>query len=107
MAALFTVIEDREIVKIVRSEPTGAYTRRIWYLYEWLTGRQLDLPNPGKVRAVPIIDAKKQFAMQDGHAPSDMFSAVNEDTRYPKLRRCTTTSDVLSFYMSCNWLSDA
>ena len=76
MAALFTVIEDREIVKIVRSEPTGAYTRRIWYLYEWLTGRQLDLPDPGKVRAVPIIDAKKQFAMQDG-IPSPRHKVVD------------------------------
>ena len=41
LAALFKVVEDREIVKMIRSTPTGAYTRRLWYLYEWLTGRQL------------------------------------------------------------------
>ena len=66
LAALFKVIDDREVAQIIRSEPTGAYARRIWYLHEWLTGRQLDLPSPGKVRAVPIVDTDRQFAIQDG-----------------------------------------
>jgi len=68
LAALFKMVGDGEIVKIVQSAPTGAYTRRIWYLYEWLTGRQLDIPDPGKVRAVPIVDLEKQFAMLEGTA---------------------------------------
>ncbi len=76
MAALFKVIDDREVVKIIRSEPTGAYARRIWYLYEWLTGRQLDLPAAGKVRAVPIVDSERQFAIQDG-TPSSRHKIVD------------------------------
>ncbi len=76
MAALFKIVSDQDIAKIIRSEPTGAYTRRIWYLYEWLTGRHLDLPNPGKVRAVPIVDAKRQFTMQEG-IPSPRHKVVD------------------------------
>ena len=76
LAALFKIIDDREVAKIVRSEPTGAYARRIWYLYEWLTARQLDLPSPGKVRAVPIVDSEKQFAIQDG-TPSSRHKIVD------------------------------
>lgn len=76
LAALFKIIDDQEIAKIIRSEPTGAYTRRIWYLHEWLTGRQLDLPNPGKVRAVPIINIEKQFAMEEG-IPSPRHKVVD------------------------------
>jgi Fic family protein len=76
LAALFKVIKDQEIAKIIRSEPTGAYTRRIWYLHEWLTGRPLDLPDPGKVRAVPIVDAEKQCALEAG-IPSPRHKIVD------------------------------
>jgi hypothetical protein len=36
------------IEAIVRATPTGSYARRIWFLYEWLLGTELDLPRPGK-----------------------------------------------------------
>ncbi len=39
---------------MVRATPTGAFARRTWFLYEWLTGRTLDVPDPGKVRVVTI-----------------------------------------------------
>ncbi|PWC26651.1 Fic family protein [Teichococcus aestuarii] len=42
----------------VRSEPTGAYARRAWFLFEWLTGKQLDLPDAGPVGYVDALDAK-------------------------------------------------
>lgn len=66
LSALFKVIDDHEIVQNIRSTPTGIYSRRLWYLHEWLTGRQLDIPDPGKVKAVPIVDTAKQFAMERG-----------------------------------------
>jgi hypothetical protein len=49
---------------MIRAAPTGAYARRIWFLYEWLTSRTLDVPNAGKVRAVPAIDPEQQFALK-------------------------------------------
>jgi hypothetical protein len=76
LAALFKVVPDREIVKMVQSAPTGAYTRRIWYLFEWLTGRQLDIRDPGKVRAIPIVDVEKQFALLEG-TPSPRHKAID------------------------------
>jgi Fic family protein len=66
LAALFKVVNDDEMTQAIRREPTGAYTRRMWYLHEWLTGRQLDVSDPGKVRAVPIVNEKKQFAIKKG-----------------------------------------
>lgn len=56
LAALFKCISAGEIAQIVAETPTGAYSRRLWFLYEWITGRQLDLRELGKVRAVPVID---------------------------------------------------
>lgn len=66
LAALFKVVPDEDIAAVVRSTPTGAYARRLWYLHEWLTGRQLDINDPGKVRAVAVVDPTKQFAVAGG-----------------------------------------
>ena len=42
---LFLKTGPKPIEEWVRSEPTGAYARRIWFLYEWLLGESLDLPH--------------------------------------------------------------
>ncbi len=76
LAALFRAVKEQEIVKAIQSAPTGAYTRRLWYLHEWLIGRQLDVPDPGKVRAVSIVDPKKQFALLEG-TPSSRHKIVD------------------------------
>jgi len=54
MAALFSEVSSTEIAEVVRRKPTGGYARRIWFLYEWLTERELDIEDPGKVRAVIV-----------------------------------------------------
>jgi len=66
LASLFEVVPDKEFTALVRAEPTGAYARRLWFLREWLTGRQLDIPSPGKVRAVPVLDPEQQFGLSTG-----------------------------------------
>jgi Fic family protein len=70
LAALFKVVPNADIAAAVRSKPTGAYARRLWFLYEWLTGRQLDIRDPGKVRAVAVVDPTKQFAIVGGKVSS-------------------------------------
>ncbi|MDP3746500.1 MAG: Fic family protein [Phenylobacterium sp.] len=66
--ALFQTIDAADVAAIVRATPTGAYARRLWFLFEWLTGRRLDLPDAGKVRAVPALSPDQQFALADGVA---------------------------------------
>ena len=36
LSALFQTIAVGEVETIIRSEPTGIYSRRIWFLWEWL-----------------------------------------------------------------------
>jgi hypothetical protein len=62
--ALFQVAPRTFIEHWVRSEPTGQYARRTWFLYEWLTGSRLNLPNAPKAPYVGVLDAKRQFAVQ-------------------------------------------
>lgn len=66
LAALFRAVSAEDIAAIIRKTPTGAYARRLWFLYEWLTGQTLSLPALGKVRAVPVVDPELQFALADG-----------------------------------------
>ncbi|MES5485417.1 Fic family protein [Bradyrhizobium sp. INPA03-11B] len=59
---LFLAVQEGEIAEFVRQKPTGIYTRRIWFLYEWLLGRQLKLSITDKVSYVDAIDTDLQFA---------------------------------------------
>jgi Fic/DOC family protein len=62
--ALFRVMPRSVIEEWVRSQPTGQHARRIWFLYEWLTGTRLDLPDAAKAPYVGILDEERQFAVR-------------------------------------------
>lgn len=66
LAALFEAVGGEAIAGVIRETPTGAFARRIWFLYEWLTGEELNLPPLGKVKAVPIVDPELQYGLKDG-----------------------------------------
>ena len=70
LAALFRSVKDEEIAALVKEQPTGAYSRRIWFLHEWLTGRELDVPEPGKIKAVNVLDPKHQYGITRGEISS-------------------------------------
>ncbi|MGN8549184.1 hypothetical protein ACQPTN_32840 [Bradyrhizobium sp. 13971] len=59
---LFLAVKDEDLAEIVRQKPTGVYTRRIWFLYEWLLGHELRLPAADKVSYVDAVDTDIQFA---------------------------------------------
>lgn len=65
LSALFRKVPGERIARLIREKPTGAYTRRLWFLYEWLTGDELDVPDSGKVKAVPVLDPEMHFARQE------------------------------------------
>ncbi|HTX38400.1 MAG TPA: Fic family protein [Bryobacteraceae bacterium] len=66
---LFAAVEKAEIEAIVRAKPTGSYSRRIWFLYEWLLGTRLDLPDADKGTYDPVIDPEQQWAIPGENSP--------------------------------------
>ncbi len=66
LARLFRMVGPAPIIDIVRDSPTGAYARRLWFLYEWLTGESVDLPDAGRIKAVPVVNPDLQYALADG-----------------------------------------
>lgn len=61
--ALFQMISPRELENWLKSEPVGRYSRRIWFLYEWLTEKWLDLPDAQTGNFIDVIDTKLQYAV--------------------------------------------
>jgi len=61
---LFKALTPGDIEALVRAKPTGGYARRVWFLYEWLTSRRLDLPNGERGSYVPVVDPKVQWAIE-------------------------------------------
>src|SRR5262245_6654676 len=62
---LFLAVGPADIEAIVRATPTGSYARRIWFLYEWLIGKQLELPAAERgVAYVPAVDPEQQWAIE-------------------------------------------
>lgn len=59
---LFIAAGPGSIEAIVRSKPTGSYARRIWFLYEWLTGLTLDLEDAARGSFVAVVDPHQQYA---------------------------------------------
>lgn len=70
LAALFCVVPETELIDVIHRKPTGGYARRIWFLYEWLTGEELKIEDPGKVRAVKVVNPEQQFALAKGKSSS-------------------------------------
>lgn len=56
---LFDHVPANEIANIVKATPTGVAARRIWFFYETLTGRVLDLEDAPQVAAVDALDRGK------------------------------------------------
>lgn len=66
---LFLATGPAAIEELVREKPTGSYARRIWFLYEWLTGTRLDLPDAVSGRYVPVLDPALQWGTEGENAP--------------------------------------
>lgn len=66
---LFETVGSGEIENLVRATPTGSYARRIWFLYEWLTGQRLALPDADKGTYVPAVDPEQQWAIEGENSP--------------------------------------
>ena len=59
---LFEKIDQSEVVKIIMSEYSGQYMRKIWFLYEWLMQKKLPIADLTFKNFIPLLDDKLQYA---------------------------------------------
>ncbi len=64
--SLFQQIGNEGILLILKEEPLGQYSRRLWFLYEWLQNTKLDIPDLTIKNYEPLLDEKLQYALPEG-----------------------------------------
>lgn len=100
---LFEKLSEKEVTDLLQIEPTGQYTRRIWFLYEWLMDRKLDLPDLTIKKSVPLLDPKQQYVIEGKSSPRHRIINNLPGTRNfcPLIRR----TKVLDEYVAADYSS--
>jgi hypothetical protein len=63
---LYESLHELVIEEVVSNEPLSQFSRRIWFLYEWLTQKTLNLPDLKEGNYVPLLDEKLQYTIGKG-----------------------------------------
>ena len=62
---IFQCIPKRELEKFILEAPMGNHTRRAWFLYEFIIGETLDIPDvPNNVGTIDVLDEKQYFTLR-------------------------------------------
>ncbi|MBW2700857.1 MAG: Fic family protein [Deltaproteobacteria bacterium] len=60
---LFQKIEEEDFLDYLRSKPTGKYARRLWFLYEFLTGKTLPLDNLKQGNYIDLLEPDEYYTV--------------------------------------------
>lgn len=67
---LFSELTQIEIIDLIELEPTGQYSRKLWFLYEWLFNKKLSLNDAdNKITYTFLVDDKIQFTVKGVDSP--------------------------------------
>lgn len=61
LKTIFQQIGEEDIREAILNEPTGQYARRVWFLYEWLLGIKLDIPDLKIGTYVEVVNPDLQY----------------------------------------------
>lgn len=91
-----------ELTQLVNIEPTGQYSRKIWFLIEWITGEVL--PNKKdlvKKSYVSLLDNSHQYTIQGTKSPRHLI--INNLPGNPNFCPLVRKTDKLEKYLSANY----
>ncbi|MGB0932156.1 MAG: Fic family protein, partial [Chitinophagales bacterium] len=58
---LFSELSKEEVELFISSQPTGKYSRIVWFLYEWLMEEELNLKDAKSGNFVDVLNPKLQY----------------------------------------------
>ena len=62
------------LTELVSIEPTGQYSRKLWFLIEWISGKPLKgKKDLAKKSYVPLLDAKLQYSVEGFKSPRHLI----------------------------------
>ena len=63
LASLFQEIAEEDFLEYLQSKPTGKYARRLWFLYEFLTGKTLPLDDVKRGNYIDLLEPNKYYTV--------------------------------------------
>jgi len=63
LSSLFSIVPQAEVLAYIQSKPTGKYARRLWFLYEFLTGSTLPLDDLNRGNYVDLLDPEQYYTV--------------------------------------------
>ncbi|MCK4981436.1 MAG: Fic family protein [Victivallaceae bacterium] len=65
LSALFKSVNQEDLMDFIKTQPTGKYTRLVWFFYEWLTGKELPLDEIKQGNYIPALDPAKYYVIDE------------------------------------------
>jgi hypothetical protein len=95
---VFEAAPQAEIEALVRAAPTALHVRRVWYLYEKLIGRTLDVEDAPRAAAIDLLDPEAYFTgkprLSKRHRVRDNLLGTGRFS--PVIRRTETLEQILA-----------
>jgi len=63
LSILFQKIAEEDLLLHIRSKPIGKYARRLWFLYEFLTGKTLPLEDLKRGNYIDLLEPNEYYAV--------------------------------------------
>ncbi len=61
LSLLFQEISEVELLDFIKSKPTGKYARKVWFLFEYLTGKTLPLDDLHQGNYIDLLEPEKYY----------------------------------------------
>ncbi|MDY0135952.1 MAG: Fic family protein [Thiomicrospira sp.] len=105
LKALFQKIPPDIMQQTIQLEPTGAYSRRVWFLYEWLLQQRLDLSDATLGGYVDLVSERLQYAGRVEKSPRHRVNNNLPGTQdfCPLIRK----TPKLERWLQANWQGQA
>jgi hypothetical protein len=66
LSEAFKFVSESEIIDYIQSKPTGKYARRIWFIYEFITGKTLPLENIKTGNYIDVLESELYCSAKKG-----------------------------------------
>ncbi len=70
LTGIFERVSPQELARYIKSKPTGKYARRIWFFYEFLTGKHLPVDNLKFGSYVDALEVQNYYTVENGEKSS-------------------------------------
>lgn len=99
LSALFGLVDPKEIAETINAKPTGKQMRRVWFLYEYLTGKKLELADlKNFTRYDPLLEEADYFTATPRPSPRHKINnnLLGNERFCPMIRRTGRLSEAIA-----------